>query len=181
MTSEDVERIETELGLTLPEDYRRVLLDFPFQDLRGNDFAELYDHPSALIETNQRLRSGEKPWPSHLLFVGQSEEDPAYALDMSAQPSRILRIEQGRIEGAPVEAKSLELWIGKLKKKAHRAPRAVKAEKIVALSVLGLLVVILILAVLAVGFNWFGVEPYAPGVLQKEPEMWFLPPPPEKK
>ena len=55
MTPEEVESIEIELKLKLPDDYRRTLLKYPFHTLRGNDFAELFDTASDLIGINRTL------------------------------------------------------------------------------------------------------------------------------
>lgn len=86
MTASDIETIERQLGIRLPEVYRQRVISFPVPCLAGNRHTELWDDPDALVICNSQLRNRKEPlWPSYLFMVGQNEGDPAVrAIDLRA-------------------------------------------------------------------------------------------------
>lgn len=85
MTESQLQTIERELGVRLPEDYRETSLDFPFQP-RGNDWVYwMYDEPDRIIgETLAPLADGEYDqtnWKPSYLVIGQSAAGDLYLLD----------------------------------------------------------------------------------------------------
>lgn len=99
MTETDLHRIETELDIKLPPEYREVMLNFPIRFDCGNADSQLWDDPDALIRRNRELRTGrtvegwfgyiEPPWPPHFFFIGGDVEE-SWALDLRQSPSRVL-------------------------------------------------------------------------------------------
>lgn len=75
MTQEDLDRIESELAVTLPARYREFMLADHGDEFAGNSDCDVWDDPELLIIRNRALRAGEsmggsKPWPPELFFVG---------------------------------------------------------------------------------------------------------------
>lgn len=76
MTPNDINRIEKETGLKLPECYIEVVTNYPIALLESDapDFGLLND-PEVIIAENNLVRSdgyfGEQ-WPDHFLVIGQN-------------------------------------------------------------------------------------------------------------
>ena len=58
MTEEGVGIIELELGLVLPEDYKQVLLHYPFAPEGNAYYDELFGDAEHLVYTNRAYREG---------------------------------------------------------------------------------------------------------------------------
>ncbi len=85
MTTSDLQMIESELSIRVPDAYRRNVAPFPIPCLAGNRDTELWDDSVALISYNRQLRDGPSSWPRHLFAVGRNEGDPAVrAIDLRA-------------------------------------------------------------------------------------------------
>lgn len=123
MTEADVDRIETELGTTLPADYRQILLHFPVRFEAGTTDGFLWDDATALIERNQELRSTRNPWgvelkplPEQYFFIGDDKAGWQYLIDTTSEPSMVYTMEYESIErispilNAEEEHQSLSQW-----------------------------------------------------------------------
>ena len=85
MTVEDIKRVESALGITLPSAYSKVLAVFPVPAYAGNSEMMLWDDADALIALNRELRKGrsfEKPWPRRFFALGQDAGGCSDALDL---------------------------------------------------------------------------------------------------
>lgn len=85
MTETQLQTIERELGVRLPEFYRQTSLDFPFRP-RGNDWVYwMYDAPDRVIgETRAPLADGEYDqanWKPSYLVIGESAAGSLFLLD----------------------------------------------------------------------------------------------------
>jgi hypothetical protein len=63
----DLNRIESELGIRLPGDYRTAMLAYPVAVCAGNHDSEFWHDADRLIALNKELRAGRfavKPWPA---------------------------------------------------------------------------------------------------------------------
>jgi len=79
--------IERELGIALPESYRRAVVPFRIPALAGNTDYQFWDEPNSLVELNRKLRAGSRTrpaWPAHLFAVGDPHGDEMIALDTSS-------------------------------------------------------------------------------------------------
>ena len=102
MTEADLRRIQTELGIELPESYRETMLTFAIPACAGNDDTELWDDPDALIARNQEYRQGApggvKPWPVHLFFVGDGGSGCAHAIDLRSPDAAVWWVDHGHLD-----------------------------------------------------------------------------------
>ncbi len=114
MTEADLDRIQTELGLTLPADYREILLHFPVRFEAGTTDGFLWDDPAALIERNRELRSARNPWgvelkpiPDQYFFIGDDKAGWQFLIDTTSAPSMVYTMEYENIALiSPVEEKA---------------------------------------------------------------------------
>ena len=108
MTEADLQRIETELNVTLPAEYREVMLEFPIRFLVGNADSLLWDDADALIRQAEELRTtvvGEgwlgqshTAWPPHFLFIG-GDVELCSVLDLRQSPCRVLEVDHWDVSG----------------------------------------------------------------------------------
>ena len=92
MVSEDLDRIERELGLRLPGEYRALILTYPIGlGVSGPDY-ELLDDAAELITVNRRFREYGffgMPWPAHFFCFGGDGSGNEYYLDLRKDPSPV--------------------------------------------------------------------------------------------
>ena len=93
MTPEDAKRIEETLGISLPNEYRQLLLNYPVVYDRGTPHGDLWDDADAIIKRNQELRGKRKslgkeyaPLPEEFLFVGDDGAGWQHLIDMRTDP-----------------------------------------------------------------------------------------------
>lgn len=87
MTTDDVERLERELGIDLPSPYKKVVLSYPIPAYSGNADTKVWDNVKRLLEFNQELRrglaGGVKPWPPNMFATGHAGDGCPTALDLN--------------------------------------------------------------------------------------------------
>ncbi len=93
MTPEDANRIEDALGISLPHDYRQLLLNYPVVYDRGTKHGDLWDDADAIIKRNEELRSKRKSFgteyealPNQYLFVGDDGGGWQHLIDLQTDP-----------------------------------------------------------------------------------------------
>jgi hypothetical protein len=88
MTDEQLDEIESVLGVSLPAEYRRVSREFPFQPIGRDRVYWFYDDPRAVIhETRHPMEDGEYAGSDLLpqfVVIGRSAAGDAYLLDLNA-------------------------------------------------------------------------------------------------
>lgn len=88
MTPTDIEKIEKETGLKLPQGYIDIVTHYP-AELLDSDAADfgLLDDPDVIIEENISVRKsgyfGEK-WPDHYLIIGQNGCGDYYVTNLNS-------------------------------------------------------------------------------------------------
>ncbi len=117
MTSDDLDRVERELSLRLPGDYRALVLAYPAGlGASGPDY-ELLDDPDQLIAVNRGLRERGffgLPWPAHFFSFGGDGSGNEYCLDIRRDPSPVWFADhEGTIYTE--EWPSLEAWLAERK------------------------------------------------------------------
>jgi hypothetical protein len=108
MTEADLRRIETELDVELPAEYRETMLQFPIRFLVGNADSALWDDPEALVRQNEELRTttvaegrfghSHAGWPPHFLFIG-GDVELSWVLDLRQSPCRVLEVDHWDVSG----------------------------------------------------------------------------------
>jgi len=115
---ESLRDIERALGRVLPEDYRRLLLAYPFAPDSDRAQWDLYSDKDTIIEENQALQGGffGQTWPDDWLVIGGDGLGNLYYLDLSRKPSPVFSADHERtahsdqIE-AEEAAPSVTVWI----------------------------------------------------------------------
>jgi len=101
MTESDLQRIERELGLTLPECYKRAVVPFQIPALAGNKDYQLWDDAEGLIALNQELRAGSRfrpAWPPYMYALGDPHGDELIAMDTRTPEGPVWWLDHGRVE-----------------------------------------------------------------------------------
>jgi SMI1 / KNR4 family (SUKH-1) len=101
MTEADLELIERELGITLPDSYKRALVPFPIPALVGNTDYQLWDDAPALIKLNRDLRKGANfrpAWPLHFFAVGDPHGDELIAIDLRDPNAPVWWLDHGLVD-----------------------------------------------------------------------------------
>jgi hypothetical protein len=85
-------QIEQALGMTLPPEYRAVMLAYPFSSGSLAEELWLLDDPAQLIEINTDYRRDGFfgiPWPTHYFAVGGDGLGNAHFLDLHQAPAPV--------------------------------------------------------------------------------------------
>jgi hypothetical protein len=101
MTDEDIQFIERELMITLPESYQRSVVPFRLPALIGNTDYELWDDAKSLVKLNRDLRSGSRyrpPFPPHLFAVGDPHGDEIIAIDIRHPDCPVWWLDHGIVD-----------------------------------------------------------------------------------
>ena|ERR1041384_8001648 len=108
MTESDIQRIEKELGITLPDDYKAFMRSYPFQsDSIASE--NIMDDANWLIEatgTRHRL------FPPHTFIIGTDGGESTYFLDLSRQPSPVFNFDL-ETRGITEESPDLQAFVNK--------------------------------------------------------------------
>ena len=98
MNPAELELLEAELGLKLPVEYRRALLDYPLPRDPHSTELWLCDDVTVLREVNRTWRQAGQP--SALVVIGSDGGEESYVLDTGAAPYpvRTYSVETDRLE-----------------------------------------------------------------------------------
>ncbi len=101
MTDEDIDRIERELNLRLPDSYRSALVPYRIPALYGNTDYLLWDDAEALIRLNREQRKGSRwisAWPPYMYAVGDPHGDEMIAIDTRDPEGPVWWLDHGNLE-----------------------------------------------------------------------------------
>lgn len=113
VNSEDLDRIERELGIRLPGSYRALIQAYPVGlGSSGPDY-KLIDDAEQLIAVNRYLRAHGffgQPWPAHFFSFGGDGFGNEYYLDLRREPPPVCFADH---EGALYTEQwpSLDAWL----------------------------------------------------------------------
>jgi hypothetical protein len=115
LTADDLTRIETALGISLPDVYRRLVVPFPIPAYAGNTDSALWDDPDALIAFNRELRTGYysvPPWPEHMFALGRDDGGCANAIDVRDPMGPVWWADRCHLyaDGTAPQSPSLTAW-----------------------------------------------------------------------
>jgi len=92
LTASDLDRIERELAIRLPANYRALVINYPAAlGPSGPDY-ELLDDPQQLIDINKLYRAQGffgMPWPEHYYSIGGDGSGNDYYLDLRVEQSPV--------------------------------------------------------------------------------------------
>ena len=105
MNESDVKRIEDSFNLTLPSDYRHLLIHFPVRFSKGTTQQPLWDNADALISRNRELRTERKslgvqylPVPDHYFLIGEDGAGWQFLIDLHELPTIVYIMEFERVD-----------------------------------------------------------------------------------
>lgn len=101
MTDSDIQLIERELAITLPECYRRAVVPYCILAMAANTDSLLWDDAQQLIALNRELRRGSRfrpAWPAHLFAVGDPHGDELIALDTRTSEGPVWWLDHGMVD-----------------------------------------------------------------------------------
>ena len=90
MTSSDFERLEKELKISLPKDYKSLMAAYPFQADSFSADCLLPDDADRLLE----LSSSQNKLPPHSFIIGDDSEYETYFFDTSRELSTIFAFDE---------------------------------------------------------------------------------------
>ena len=95
MTTSDLQRLERELTISLPTDYRTLITAYPFPADSFSADCLLPDSADRLLE----LSSARQKLPPHSLIIGDDGADETCFLDASREhsPVYVLDVESGKV------------------------------------------------------------------------------------
>ena len=122
MNPTDLDRIERELGVTLPATYRdRISAKFCIPGAIQREVAVIDDADELLAVNRECRRSG---FPKHYVAIGFAENGGiAYGLDVSRDPQPVIAMGLDDHQAREV-AMDLPTWIADLGKSAPKEPAA---------------------------------------------------------
>ena len=88
MTPDELELLESSLGLPLPEQYRRALLEYPLPRDPHSTAMWLLDSPTELRQLNEGWRRTGRP--PGLIVIGEDGGEESYVLDTRTPPYPVL-------------------------------------------------------------------------------------------
>ena len=106
MNEGDIQRIESELGVSLPQSYKAVQLSYPFGPSSFGSLCMLVDNADAIIDMNKgpglhELMHGEAgaPRDGTYLMIGNDGGEEEYFLDISQAdgPVMVFDLESGEL------------------------------------------------------------------------------------
>ena len=93
MTDTQLDRIETELGLRLPADYRAVSQEFPFRTIGNERVYWFYDDPNSVIQnTRVPMSDGDYDmanWNPTYLIIGRGAAGDEHLIDTALAHSSV--------------------------------------------------------------------------------------------
>jgi SMI1-KNR4 cell-wall len=110
MTDDDIDTIEGQLGVTMPDEYRSLAPKV------SNDC--IFNTAKKVVLSTQQYRiqgMGEKPFPSENVIIGESGTGDLFSLDLSQDPAPVVEFdhERGRFK---VIAFSFTSWVKRVSK-----------------------------------------------------------------
>jgi len=112
MTLDDVSRIERELGITVPADYRTLITDYPPELFQHAADFDLMDASARVVAMNRQVRTGQfygVSWPAHYFAIGENGCGDYYCLDLSRSLSPVIFFDH-ETRSFVERAQSLQEW-----------------------------------------------------------------------
>ena len=92
MTEQNLQQIEMEFHLTLPDDYRKLILSSPFRPIGKDRIYWLYDDPIEVIRSTREPLNGYyegSAWLQTHIAIGETAMGDQYVIDVCRTPSPV--------------------------------------------------------------------------------------------
>ncbi len=91
MNTQDIERIESELSLKLPEFYTDVMLSYPFPGWDCENFMLCNDPEEIIRENKENRKEGffDAEWPDHFFILGFDGCGNYYFIDLKNKKEKV--------------------------------------------------------------------------------------------
>jgi hypothetical protein len=117
MKTEEIEHLESELGVSLPLSYRDFAISYPDEIAFILGDFELISDATRLIEINKDLRSRPfykfPPWPKHLFAIGENGCGDYYFLDLRDRAGTVRFVDHEKLSDERIASNVTE-WIPKI-------------------------------------------------------------------
>jgi hypothetical protein len=116
MNTQDLMELETLFGITLPTDYKALLLDYPAELPSVVKGYALVDHPELIKDQNENVRAGPLwgvKWPLNYFVVGDDGSGNLFYLDTTKNPSPVFVFDH-EDRAFREEAPSIAKWVPQL-------------------------------------------------------------------
>jgi hypothetical protein len=117
MNTEEIERLERELKISLPTSYRIFLLSYPEGVASVVGDFELIADAGRLLEMNTELRAKPfyrfPPWPNHLFAIGENGCGDYYFLDLKDRSGTVRFVDHEKLNDERL-ASNVQEWIPSL-------------------------------------------------------------------
>jgi len=120
MNIEDINRIETELNIKLPDIYKLKLTTIDYkeiEDFKNNQDCYIWDDPSAIIKRNKEIRSNQGiykdcDWPNNLFFIGDPLNCSAYAIELDSDKTNVHWVDHYKFDkdNPNIESQPFDVW-----------------------------------------------------------------------
>ena len=104
MTHEDIEYIEASLDVVLPEPYKRVMTDYPFEDGVGDFNHSPGDCARSVVKWTRTYWGGfgcNPPWPRALVCIGT--EGDACPIALNLKTLKVVKFYKGNFRAELME------------------------------------------------------------------------------
>lgn len=99
MTEDDLDTVDGQLGVRLPEEYRAILLAPPVGLRRLIERREVYDDVWQIVNVTLDCRLngvGDAAFPPDLVAIGDTGTGDVFYLDLSQEPAAVVEFEHER-------------------------------------------------------------------------------------
>ena len=114
MVEDDLNRIERELQIALPEAYRHLMVNFPVPALAGNTDSGLSDNADQLIKDNQEMRGATwwlpLEWPEYFYCLGVDGGGSSHALDLRGPDGPVIWADRCHLDPDDPTAQPFSKW-----------------------------------------------------------------------
>ena len=104
MNKNDLDLLERFFDISLPDEYRSTMVNYPFEEDIGTINWSLWDDIDPLIKWNQEYRVGYgacPKWPKNYFLLGSDHDACPYALDLDT--GVVIKTNHGRLADEPLE------------------------------------------------------------------------------
>lgn len=123
MTDDDLDTINSQLGMTMPAEYRLLMLTSPPDFDASDGAAWIFRSARQVVSATQQYRIqgvGDEPFPSHYVLIGETGTGDFFCLDLSQDPASVVEFDHERQRFSMISF-SFTSWFKRLSRQSGRA------------------------------------------------------------